>query len=135
MEIISEYIIFVKTIDLGHSLIQLRNDGIVQVNFGDDIELDIKESSEIISAIGVLTEGEKVLVLNIAGKNTTATGAARNHSASKEGSRYTIADAFVTKSLAQKLLGNFYMNFHKPMVPTKIFDDVQLATEWLKAQL
>ncbi len=135
MEIIADKIIFVKTIDLGHSLVQLRNDGIVQVDFGDDVDVDLKESTEIVNAIGALTEGKKALILNIGGRNTTATGAARNHSASEQGARFTIADAFVTKSLAQKILGNFYMNFHKPYVPTKMFDDVNLAIEWLKSQL
>lgn len=124
-----------KTIDLGHSIVQLRNDGIVQVDFGDDIDIDLKESTEIVNSIGILTEGKKVLVLNIAGKNTTATGAARNHSASQDGVKFTMADAFVTNSLAQKLLGNFYMNFHKPGAPTKMFDDVEKATEWLKSFL
>ncbi len=135
MEVIADKIIFVKTIELGHSKVHLRHDGIVQVNFGDDVELDIKESTEIVNAIGVLTEGKKVLVLNIAGKNTTATGAARNHSASKDGVKFTIADAFVSTSLAQKLLGNFYMNFHKPAAPTRLFDNVEAATDWLKSHL
>ena len=135
MEIISDKIIFIKTIDLGYSVVQLRSDGIVQVDCDDNLDIDVKESTEIVNAIGHLTEGKKALVLNIAGTNTTATGAARNHSASEDGVKYTLADAFVTKSLAQKLLGNFYLNFHKPGVPTRIFDDVEKATEWLKSFL
>jgi hypothetical protein len=135
VKITEEKITFINAIDLGHSLIRLRNDGIVQVNFGDEAELDIKESTEIVKAIGKITEGKKMLILNIAGANTTATSAARDYSASAEGAEYTIADAFVTKSLAQKLLGNFYMNFHKPFAPTRMFDDVEKATEWLKNRL
>jgi len=95
VEVIADKIIFVKTIDLGHSQVQLRNDGIVQVNCGDDLELDLKESIEIVEAIGKITDGKKALVLNIAGKSTTASGAARDHSASADGVKYTIADAFV----------------------------------------
>lgn len=134
-EIIEENKIFVKSINLGHSIANLRSDGIVQVNFGDDIELDLKEVSDIINAIGELTGGKKALILNVAGKNTTATSAARNHSAGPEGSKFTIADAFVTNSLAQKILANFYLNFHKPSVPTKMFDDSGKAIEWLKSNL
>ncbi len=135
MEIIAESKIFIKSIDLGHSIAHLRNDGIVQVNFGDDVELDLKEATDIVNAIGVLAGDKKVLVLNIAGKNTSATSGAREHSASVEGSQFTIADAFVTNSLAQKILGNFYLNFHKPGVPTKIFNNECEAVTWLKAQL
>jgi hypothetical protein len=126
---------YIKSIDLGHSVAHLRSDGIIQVNFGDDVELDAKETMEIIAASGELSGGKKALVLNVAGKNTSATSGAREESASAEGCRFTIADAFVTKSLAQKLLGNFYLNFHKPGVPTKIFNNEEEAVAWLKAQL
>lgn len=135
MEIIVESKIFVKSIDLGYSTVNLRSDGIVQINYGDDLEIDVKEAEEIQNTIGELTQGKKALVLNIAGKNTSATSDARNHSASPVGVRFTIADAFVINSLAQKILANFYINFHKPLVNTKFFDDLDTATKWLKAQL
>jgi hypothetical protein len=133
--LITDKIRFTNAIDLGHSMVRMRNDGIVQVNVGDDIEVDLKEAQEIELTIGVVTGGKKALVLNIAGANTSATNAARNHSASPKGSEFTIADAFVTKSLAQKILGNFYLNFHKPVAPTRLFDSEEKALEWLKGQL
>lgn len=124
--------LFIKTIDLGHSVVHLRNDGIVQVNFADDVEMDKKESEEVVDAIGKLTDGKKSLVLNIGGVNTTVTAAGRDHSASEDGTKYTLADAFVTNSLPQKILANFYVNFNKPLVPTKIFSETDKAIEWLK---
>lgn len=135
MEIIEENKIFIRSVDLGHSLIQLRSDGIVQINFGDNSELDLKEAVEVIENLADLTGGKKALVLNIAGKNTSATSAAREFSASTLGLKYTIADAYVVTNLAQKILGNFYVGFNKPMIPTKIFDNEEKAVEWLKAQL
>lgn len=115
-------------------MLHLRSDGIVQVNFGDNVELDLKETKEIIEAHGRLTDGKKALVVNIAGKNTTATREARSYSASEEAGLYTIADAFVVNNLPQKLIGNFYINFNKPFVNTKIFNKVDEAIEWLKKQ-
>lgn len=113
----------------------MRSDGIVQVNFGDNIELDLKESVEIIDTIGEFTGGKKALILNIAGKSTSATSAARDYSASVGGLKYTIADAFVVTNIAQKILANFYLSFNKPLVNTRIFDDEAEAVEWLKNQL
>ncbi len=113
----------------------LRNDGIIQVNCQDNVEIDAKESEEMVQAIGELSGGKKALVLGIAGYNTTATSEARNHSASQEGIKFTLADAFVINSLAQKIIGNFYLGFHKPGVPTKVFDDTDKAVEWLKGHL
>lgn len=99
------------------------------------MELDLKESVEIIDAISELTEGKKALILNIAGKNTFATSEAREYSASVSGVKYTIADAFVVGNLAQKILANFYISFNKPLVNARIFDDEEKAAEWLKSQL
>lgn len=119
---------------MGHSVVHLRKDGIVQVNFGDNVELDLKETKEIVEAISKITGGKKAQVLNIAGKNTTATREARNYSASEAGGECTLADAFVVNNLPQKLIGNFYLNFNKPMVNTKIFNSVDDALKWLKQQ-
>jgi hypothetical protein len=121
-------------IDLKHSIVQLRDDAIVQINYGDHIDIDLKEGVEIVDAIGKLTEGKKALILNIGGDGTSATPEARKFSASPAGVKFTKADAFVTTSLAQKILGNFYLNFNKPPVPSQIFDEVDKAIEWLKNQ-
>lgn len=112
----------------------LRNDGIVQVNFGDSIELDVKETKDILEALSKINDGKKSLVINIAGKNTSVTREARSYSATEEAGQYTIADAFVVNNLPQKLLGNFYINFNKPFVNTKIFNKVDEALAWLKQQ-
>jgi hypothetical protein len=126
---------FLKSIDLGHSKIHLRNDGIIEIEFGDNVEIDLKEAIEIIDKIGEFTEGKKVPVLNMAGISTSATSSAREHSASPAGVKYTMADAYVVNNLAQKILGNFYISFNKPMVNTRIFDDKEKAVEWLKTFL
>ncbi len=124
---------FLRSIDLKHSMVHLRSDGIVQINMGDNMEIDEKVSQEMVDAIGKLSEGKKVLVLGIAGTNATATSEGRAHSASESGTVFTLADAFVINSLPQKIIGNFYLNFHKPIVPTKVFDDVEKAIKWLKS--
>jgi hypothetical protein len=126
---------FLKSKDLKHSKVHLREDGIVQIEFDESIEMDLKESVEIVETIAEFTGGKKAPVLNIAGKSTSATSAAREYSASPAGLKYTIADAYVVTNLAQKLLGSFYISFNKPAVPTRIFDDVDTAVKWLKTFL
>lgn len=112
----------------------LRKDGIVQVNFGDNVELDVKETKDILTALASINDGKKSLVVNVAGKNTTATREARSYSASEEAGQHTIADAFVVNNLPQKLLGNFYLNLNKPFINTKIFNKLEEAIVWLKQQ-
>jgi len=111
----------------------MRDDGIVQVNFNDKLEIDINEARDILNAQKELSKGKKVLVLNVAGKQTTATSAARDFAASDEATKYTLAEAYVVNNLAQKLVGNFYVNFHKPKAPTKIFTNETDAVNWLKS--
>jgi len=41
------------------------------------------------------------------------------------------AEAFVVNSLPTRLIANFYMKFNKPPNPTKIFNTVEKAEEWL----
>lgn len=45
---------------------------------------------------------------------------------------YSKADAFVIKSLAQKILANFYLRINKPERPTKFFNKKEEALDWLK---
>jgi hypothetical protein len=47
-------------------------------------------------------------------------------------SKYRLAVAIVTNSLANKLLGNFFIKFHKPLSSSRIFSDEPSAIEWLR---
>ena len=44
----------------------------------------------------------------------------------------SIASVFVVKNVAQKLMGNAYITFNKPITPTKIFTNEDEAVKWLK---
>lgn len=122
-----------KQIQLTHSKVWMREDGIVVLEFGDHIELDVKEAKELLQATKEISGGKKVLILNVAGKQTTATSAARDFAASPEAVEYTLAEAYVVNNLPQKIIANFYINFHKPLVPTKIFNNTEAAILWLKS--
>ena len=61
----------------------------------------------------------KGLVLMIADSTTQFTSDARDFSASKEGLRFSIAEAMVVKNLAQRLVVSFYLKFNQPSVPSK----------------
>jgi hypothetical protein len=46
-----------------------------------------------------------------------------------------VASAFVLNSLATRLTGNFFIRFHKPVNPTRLFNDEKKAFDWLRAQM
>jgi hypothetical protein len=52
--------------------------------------------------------------------------------ASKEYAGERKAIAIVARSLAAKLLSNFFIRFNKPYTPTRVFTDEAAALDWLK---
>lgn len=57
---------------------------------------------------------------------------AREFSASAEFVRNTKGKALLVHNSATKLVGNFDLNFNKPVMPTKLFTDRAKAIAWLK---
>ncbi len=63
--------------------------------------------------------------------NSEVDNEVRDWAAIKSGNHYTIADAFVIKNFAQKILTNFYLRFNKPQKPSKVFNNTGDAINWL----
>ena len=120
-----------KQISLSCGQLTLIEDGIVQFQCIDHTytENDVKE---INLALGRIANGEKVLQLVIASDYSTVNPAARKAMGRPEYSIFSIAEAYLIKSLAQKILGNFYLKIDKPSVPTRLFNDYDEALNWLR---
>lgn len=65
----------------------------------------------------------------------TVTDELREVSSSPENNQFTLAEAFIVKSLAHRLLANFYMRFNKPAKPAKVVASDEEALEWLSTFL
>ena len=55
----------------------------------------------------------------------------RVYAASREENKHTLADAIVISGFSQKILADFYLKFNKPVSPTKIFNKLDKAVDWL----
>ena len=117
--------------DLGHSKIVMRTDGILQVDFADELLLDVPQCKELLGFYSEIIEGRKVPILHVLGRYMNVTKEARDFGASKEGLKYSLVEAYVIDSLAHKILANFYMKFNKPPVPTQFFKAKEEAELWL----
>lgn len=118
-------------IDLGHSEIIIRTDEIVQVNSTDHYytESDIRIINQ---AIGDLTPNrEKKLLLIMASNYSSVDSEGRRYMSTPEGVEYSIAEAYVIRSLAQRLLINFLIKINKTCVPVQFFTDKEAAVIWL----
>jgi hypothetical protein len=120
-----------KLIDLGHSKVYFREDGIIQVDFAKELLLDVPECKDLIINYRSILVNKKAPILHVMGKYMNVTKGARDFSASPEGLKYSLAEAYVLTSLAHKILANFYVKFNKPKVPTQFFTTKEEATVWL----
>lgn len=55
----------------------------------------------------------------------------RTWASNETGNHYTIVDAIVISSFAQKILADFYMKFNRPVKPTRIFTNLKSAVSWV----
>lgn len=54
----------------------------------------------------------------------------RKRRAGKSGTEFSLSDALVISNLPQKIMGDFYLRFNKPVRPTKFFYSLDKALDW-----
>lgn len=119
------------TIDLDFAIVKLRNDGIVQTDINLDDSITLEQAKTLLEAyINVSNGGGKphlMIPTKFAIPDNDVLDFIKN-----VGNIHGKADAFIIKSLPQKIIGNFFLKFHKPKIPTKLFSDYTKAIKWLK---
>lgn len=124
-----------KQIALTHSKITFREDGIIEVVFGDNELLTLEDCKEIVTVYREFVQGRKLPILHVIGKYMNVTKEAREYAASEEGLEFSLAEAFVFNSLPHRIIANFYLNINKPSAPTRFFKTKAEAEVWLKTFL
>ena len=124
-----------KHIKLSSCSILFREDGIVEVVFKHQLLLEIEDCYQIMDTYKEYLENKKVPILHIIGNYMNVTKESREFGASPEGLKYSSAEAYVFDSLPHRIIGNFYLKFNKPSVPTKFFKTKPEAEVWLKTFL
>ncbi len=109
----------------------MREDGIVQLN-GKDRTYTVEDIHVINKAIGDLSEERRIFLLVVASQYSMVDNEARKYMSKPEAAPYSIAEAYVIKSLAQRLLINFFIRVSGTPVPTSFFTDIPSAVKWLK---
>lgn len=119
-------------IDIGHTQILMRDDGTVVVEASNRLytNFDIKE---IHQSIRTINQGQKVLLLLKADQYTSIDQSARQYLSTEEAGKQSIAEAYVIKSLSQRMLLNFLMKVNGTPVPSRFFTSIIEAENWLNA--
>lgn len=111
--------------------ITIREDDIVVFDLSEDQKISVQDVKDMTDVIGKWGKGKKYYNLILMPDLGNIPFDVRQYTASEERSRYSKADAFVISSIAMQVIGNFYLQFHKPFLPTRIFNDEQAALDWL----
>lgn len=119
---------------LEKAVISYNRKGLLKVVLSDDSEITYEDVLEQRKIASELTENKPHVVLAIAGRRTSATKEAREYS-SENVPDGRLAEAILIRSLPVRLMGKFFINFHKPTVPTQMFDTEKEALIWLNQRL
>jgi len=127
--------VYLKSIELSKAFLHLVKKGFIILEFKNNVLLELNDAIEVDEVIvNKLVDNMPFVVLVDARDVTSSiTPKAREFFANDEMVlKIRKAHAIVVNSLHTKLLANFYMKFHKPINPIKIFSDYDKAIDWIE---
>lgn len=116
--------------------IAICSDGIIRVMFKKNTEIGPSEFKELFKTYNAIVEGKSYpYIYYVEDGSVIFTNEGRAYSKENEFSFPKICNAYVVKSLAHKLIANFYLKFNKPFYPSKVFTTMDEAEAWCFNQL
>ncbi|MFY9310752.1 MAG: hypothetical protein WAQ28_17025 [Bacteroidia bacterium] len=117
-------------LDNEYGRIELENESIIIATWKANI-LDLNTVQNAVSTRLEVVDGKSYPFLINIGSIKDSTKEARDFLASSEGTEGIIAGALLVTSTLENIMASIYIQFNKPIVPTKIFKDRAKAIEWL----
>ena len=113
--------------------INLSDDKVLTLEFQKKT-IDVPEAEKIVEGTRRISGNIKHANLIDTRKMLLMTRSARKHFAKQRG-QDVVCIALLINSKLQSISANMYMKFNKPVIPTKVFTDKNLAVNWLKNSL
>lgn len=104
---------------------------IIHVHVKHNADIDVDEIKEVRETNETLADGKPYVVLFEIAEFAFISKEAREYGGENELGELRKAMAIVVKSMAHRILANFFINVNKPPTPTKVFNDKAKALEWL----
>ncbi|MGB0887429.1 MAG: hypothetical protein ACPGSL_04850 [Vicingaceae bacterium] len=109
-------------------------DDIIYMRAKKDADFTLEATKEGVEVRRVLQKNKPMLCLIDTRSVFQVSKESSAYGASKEVSELSIAMAILTgSSLATILIGNFFIKFNKPLIPTKMFKQEEKAIQWLNS--
>jgi hypothetical protein len=111
--------------------IQVLEPGYYEIFVNENVDFSADDFQKLLESQKKLG-GEQLPVLILCSDNVSTDIELLKSLSKNANNPFTKADAFVISSIAQRILGNFYIKISKPERPTKLFNDKTEALAWLK---
>ncbi len=106
-------------------------DSILTVKVLDGLKIDKPSMKQILEDAVNFTNHQKYYAIIDLTNNVESTMESRNYYAENELNKFRLADAFIVNSLYIQSLTNFYLKIKKPIIPSKMFNDIESAKTWV----
>lgn len=120
-----------KKITFDNFEVEIDDFGFYKVSVNDSEEFCVEDLKKLVNAQSELG-GEKLPVLVLCSEHASTNSDLLKAISKNANNPFSKADAFVIKSMSQKILANFYIKINKPERPTKFFNNKDEAIDWLK---
>jgi len=127
-------LVYKKHIELEKVHLYLIEEGFTLLVAKDKVDIELNDAIEIDDISYDLVEGKPfVTLVDVRNVRSNMSHDAREHFATnKKITDIRKAQSIVVNNLHTKILANFYMKFHKPANPVKIFSDYNKAEKWVR---
>jgi hypothetical protein len=111
--------------------IELRENLYFFVEIKKDVEFEVEDLQKLVEFQKVLGNEIAYPVLIHPAPTATTNSELLKYMSRKESLPYTVADAFILKSIPQKILAKLYLRFVPPERPVNFFTREDEALKWL----
>ncbi len=115
-------------------LSNIGDDGITRTILKENEDIDVHDAELVHQWVHANHQGKPIFLMVVLEQGSSLTPEVREWMASDTRKSRVGADAIIVKSLALKIIANYYLKFNKPSHPTKIFNHENVAELWLKEQ-
>ncbi len=122
----------IRQVYLRSAIVSLDDNGIIFINVKRQFRFEIQDVKDIVDAICAIGGRKKFPLLINIGEKASADKNVQEYSSKHGATQYCTAIAYITKSHFHKLALNFFILFHAPPRPTRIFTNENNAIDWLK---
>lgn len=113
------------------AIVRLRSDGLLHLEFRQLEELTPAHVLEIFNTVEMIGGGKKYPTLITVKKYMQIGEETRRIWADENKNKFSSAEAMILYNMAVKLIGNFFIQYHQPPRPTRMFNSEEKGIEWL----